>query len=131
MFRQELVRRARKMRGHLTPAELKLWDELRGDQLLGLRFRRQHRIGSYIADFYCHAAKLVIEVDGDSHDERQEYDEKRTFWMAQHKGLRVVRYTNDDVMKHLDAVLENIADWCANVARPSPLPSPRRTGERE
>jgi very-short-patch-repair endonuclease len=119
------------MRQHLTAAELKVWDKLRGDQLLGLRFRRQHRVGAYIADFFCHAAKLVVEVDGDSHDERQEYDEKRTHWMSQHKGLRVVRYTNDDVMKDLDAVLENIADWCSNVARPSPLPSPRSTGKRE
>ena len=119
------------MRGHLTAAELKLRDRLRGDQLLGLRFRRQHRIGCYIADFYCAAGKLVVEVDGDSHDERQAYDEERTNRMSQHKGLRVVRYTNDEVMKHLDAVLENIADWCSNVARPSPLPSPRSTGERE
>jgi len=119
------------MRGQLTAAELRLWDNLRGDQLLGSRFHRQHRIGSYIADFYCHAAKLVVEVDGDSHDERQEYDEKRTYWMSQQRGLRVVRYTNDDVMKHLDAVLESIAEWCSSIARPSPLPSPRSTGKRE
>jgi very-short-patch-repair endonuclease len=131
MFRQTLVGRAREMRGQVTAAELRLWDNLRGDQLLGLRFRRQHRIGSYIAEFYCHAAKLVVEVDGDSHDERQEYDEKRTYWMSQQRGLRVVRYTNDDVTKHLDVVLENIAEWCSNAARPSPLPSPRSTGKRE
>jgi len=131
MFRQTLVGRARELRPHLTPAELKIWDALRGDQMLGLRFRRQHRIGSYIADFFCHAAKLLVEVDGDSHDQRQEYDEKRTYWMSKHKGLRVARYTNEDVIKDLDAVLENIADWCWNVARPSPLPSPRSTGVRE
>jgi very-short-patch-repair endonuclease len=130
-FRQTLVGRARAMRGNLTGAELKLWDSLRGDQLPGLRFRRQHRLGSYIADFFCHAAKLVVEVDGDSHDERQEYDEKRTHWMSQHKRLRVVRYTNEDVMKNLDAALENIAALCANAARPSPQPSPRSTGKRE
>jgi very-short-patch-repair endonuclease len=114
----------------ITPAELKLWDKLRGNQL-GVRFRRQHRLGSYIADFYCHAARLVIEIDGDSHDERQAYDGKRTYWMSQHKGVRVVRYTNEEVMKHFDAVLENIADWCSDIARPSPLPSPRSTGKRE
>src|SRR5687768_12948295 len=116
------------MRGHLTPAELKLWGKLRGDQLLGFRFRRQHRLGSYIADFYCHAAKLVVEVDGDSHDERQEYDEKRTYWLSQQKGVRVVRYTNEEVIKHLDAVLAHIADLSSDAARPSPLPSPRSTG---
>ena len=125
IFRQTLVERAREMRGHLTAAELKLWNHLRGEQILGLRFRRQHRLGSYIADFYCHAAKLVVEVDGDSHDERQEYDEKRTYWMSQHTGVRVVRYT-----KHLDAVLENIADWCSDVARPTPQPTPPSTRER-
>ena len=86
MRRQVVVQRARELRQHLTTAELKLWNALRGDQLLGLRFRRRHRIGSYIADFYCHAAKLVIEVDGDSHDDRQEYDAKRTYWMSTQKG---------------------------------------------
>jgi very-short-patch-repair endonuclease len=126
-----LVGRAREMRGHLTTSELKRWDKLRGDQLLGLRFRRQHRLGPYIADFFCQAAKLVIEVDGDSHDDRAEYDEKRTHWISQHKGLRVVRYTNDEVMQSFDAVLADIVDWCSNVARPSPQPSPRSTGERE
>jgi very-short-patch-repair endonuclease len=131
IFRKELVARAREMRGHLTAAELKLWDKLRGDQLCGLRFRRQHRIGSYIADFYCSEAKLVIEIDGDSHDERQAYDEMRTHWMSQQKGLRVVRFTNDEVMKHLEAVLQSIATECSNAARPSPQPSPRSTGERE
>jgi very-short-patch-repair endonuclease len=118
------------MRKNLTPAELKLWSKLRGDQLLGLRFRRQHRLGSYIADFYCPARNLVIEVDGDSHAERQEYDQKRTHWMET-CGLRVVRFTNDEVMTNLDSVLEATAAWCSNTANPSPQPSPRSTGERE
>src|SRR5947207_108715 len=117
VFRQTLVGRAREMRKQLTTAELKLWSKLRGDQLLGLRFRRQHRIGSYIADFFCHTAKLVIEVDGDSHDERAAYDAKRTYWMTQ-QGLRVVRFANDDVLKNLDAVLEAVADLCSSAARP-------------
>src|SRR3954469_1574592 len=90
MFRQTLVGRARELRQHMTTAEVKLWSKLRGDQILGLRFRRQHRIGSYIADFFCHAAKVVVELDGDSHDERAEYDARRTYWMSQ-QGLRVVR----------------------------------------
>jgi very-short-patch-repair endonuclease len=129
MFRMTLVSRAREMRKELTPAELKLWAKLRGDQLLGLRFRRQHCVGSYIADFFCHPARLVVEVDGDSHDERREYDERRTYWMTQ-QGLRVVRFTNEDVLKNFDAVLEAIADLCSSAARPSTPPSPRRTGER-
>ena len=88
----------------MSAAEVLLWSKLRGDQLNDLRFRRQHRLGSYIADFYCHVAKLVIEVDGDSHDERREYDEKRTYWINQ-RGVRVVRYTNDDVLKNVDGVI--------------------------
>jgi very-short-patch-repair endonuclease len=129
MFRQTLVSRAREKRKEMTAAEVLLWTRLRGDQL-GLRFRRQHRTGSYIADFYADAAKLVVEADGDSHDERAEYDEKRTYWMSQ-RGLTVVRYTNEEVLKNLDAVVQSIAYLCSNAARPSPLPSPRSTGERE
>jgi very-short-patch-repair endonuclease len=129
MFRQTLVSRAREMRKEMPLAEVLVWNRLRGDQL-GVRFRRQHRVGSYIADFFAHAAKLVVEVDGDSHAERQEYDRKRTYWMNQ-QGLTVVRFTNQDVLKNLDAVAQSIADRCSSAARPSPLPSPRSTGERE
>jgi very-short-patch-repair endonuclease len=72
----------------------------------------------------------VIEVDGDSHDERQEYDQKRTHWM-ECCGLRVVRFTNDEVMKNLVAVLDATAAWCSSAPDPSPQPTPRSTGERE
>jgi len=129
-FRRTLVSRARAMRKALTPVELKLWGALRGDQVVGLRFRRQHRVGSFIGDFFCHSAKLVVEVDGDSHDERAEYDNKRTYWISQ-RGLRVLRFTNEEVLRNLDGVLEAIATLCSNASNPSPLPSPRRTGERE
>jgi very-short-patch-repair endonuclease len=81
-FRQALVERARDLRSNLTRPEALLWQHLRGDKL-GVRFRRQHRIGSYIADFYCAAANLVVEIDGDSHAEREEYDANRTWWLAQ------------------------------------------------
>jgi very-short-patch-repair endonuclease len=130
MFRQTLVARARQMRKELTPAELKLWSASRGDQLMGFRFRRQHRIGSYIADFFCHAARIVVEVDGDSHEERVEYDAKRTYWMSQ-EGLSVIRFTNDEVLKNLDGVLAMIGSWCTNAIGPSPQPSPPSTGKRE
>ena len=77
MYRQTLVSRARAMRNEMPVAEALLWNRLRHDQL-GVRFRRQQRVGSYIADFFAHAVKLVVEVDGGSHVERQRYDEKRT-----------------------------------------------------
>src|SRR5438105_1001071 len=129
-FRRTLVSRAREMRGRLTTPELRLWIELRGDRLLGLRFRRQHRVGSYIADFFCHAAHLVIEVDGDSHDEREEYDAKRTYWMSA-KGLAVMRFTNEEVLKNPEGVLQAIEARCDLAVGPSPQPSPRSTRERE
>ncbi|MGB7160504.1 MAG: DUF559 domain-containing protein [Tepidisphaeraceae bacterium] len=129
ILRQTLVSRAREMRKEMPAAEVALWSRLRGDQL-GVRFRRQHRVGSYIADFFAHAAKLVVEVDGDSHDERREHDEKRTYWMNR-RGLTVLRFTNDEVLKNLDAVAPLIADLCSSAARPSPPPSPRSTGKRE
>jgi very-short-patch-repair endonuclease len=111
------------MRKELTPAELLLWSKIRGDQL-GHRFRRQHLIGNFIADFYCRELRLVIEVDGDSHDERREYDEKRTHWMEIERGLRVLRFTNDDVLKNLDSVLEAILHLGSSATHPSPPPSP-------
>jgi very-short-patch-repair endonuclease len=129
MQRQTIVARSRNLRTNMTGPEQKLWHELRGDKL-GVRFRREHRIGSYIADFYCPKANLVVEVDGDSHDEREDYDARRTHWMTQ-QSLRVLRFTNDDVLKHLEAVVESIAAQCSCGARPSPQPSPLSTGERE
>src|ERR1051325_9176649 len=118
-FRTTVVLRAREMRKNQTPAERKLWSALRGDQICGLRFRRQHRIGSYIADFFCDAAGLVIELDGASHDERKEYDAKRTYWISK-RGLDAIRFSNEEVMGNLDGVLVAIESLCSSVAGPSP-----------
>jgi len=74
----------------------------------GLRFRRQHPIGPYIADFYCAARKLVIELDGLTHDDRAAYDAARTHDLRQ-RGLRVIRFTNDEVVHNVDDVLFRIA----------------------
>jgi len=79
--------RARELRRELTPAEGKLWSHLRLKQLCGFRFRRQHAIGSYIVDFYCPSRGLVIEIDGDTHVDREEYDAERTEWLEE-QGLR-------------------------------------------
>ena len=76
-------------------------------QLDGARFRKQHPIGNYIADFYCHEFKLVIEVDGPIHDKQKEYDEERTqqFSMV---GVKVIRFTNNQIMFEIDSVLRQI-----------------------
>lgn len=101
--------RARVLRRRMTPAEKKLWQHIRFNQL-GAQFRRQHAVGPYIVDFFCAKAKLVIEVDGDYHaDPKQaEYDTKRTEWLSEQKEYRVMRFWNTDVMKDLSNVLSSI-----------------------
>jgi very-short-patch-repair endonuclease len=126
---------ARVMRHEPAPAEQKLWRCLRDRQLNGFKFRRQVAVGTYIADFYCAACRLVVELDGDSHSDRKQYDEKRTAEL-EHEGLAVLRFVNTDVFDHLDSVLEAILRECearisgASGRGPSPLPSPLGTGER-
>jgi very-short-patch-repair endonuclease len=106
-----LIRRAAlEMRHPQTPAEARLWACLRGQQL-GLKFRRQHPIDCYIADFYCAACCLVIEVDGPSHLEQAMQDEERTAWLEAN-GYHVIRFSNADVLQGLDQVLGAIAARC-------------------
>ena len=99
------------MRKHPAPAERKLRQLLRDRQLDDFKFRRQHRIVDYIADFYCHEVGLVIELDGESHGERTEYDAKRTRRIRR-AGCDVIRSENDDVFRFTDAVLEEIWREC-------------------
>ena len=97
------------LRRNQTEAEANLWRELRGRQLQGYKFRRQHPIEDYIADFACLSAKLVIEIDGVTHSTAEElaYDAKRTA-ILQNLGWRVIRFTNDDVFSDVAAVVEAI-----------------------
>jgi len=108
---------ARHMRKHPTQAEDALWQRLRKRQVKGFRFRRQHAIGPYIADFYCFEASLVIEVDGGIHDEpsQAEYDEERQQYLES-LDLRVLRFTNAQVINNADAVVEVIGNWLAKYA---------------
>nr|MBI2904052.1 endonuclease domain-containing protein [Chloroflexota bacterium] len=100
------------MRHPLTPAEAKIWAAVRNNQL-GVKIRRQHPIGHFIADFCCAATKLVIEIDGDTHAEpgQAAYDAPRTAWLEE-RGHRVIRFTNHDVHHNLAAVLEAIHAAC-------------------
>lgn len=102
---------ARQMRREPTHPEHRFWMQLRASRLNGLRFRQQHPIGTCIVDFYCAAAKLVIELDGVSHDQQTEYDAQRTQFLET-KGLRVIRVTDDDVLRKMDNVLHVIACEC-------------------
>ncbi|HEX6962553.1 MAG TPA: endonuclease domain-containing protein [Lacipirellula sp.] len=95
------------LRKSTTKPEQLLWSILRGRQLGGLKFRRQHPVEPYVVDFYCAEAKLVVELDGESHNGREEYDERRSEFLAK-LGLKVFRVTNDDVLTNLDGVAEGI-----------------------
>ncbi|HET6554259.1 MAG TPA: DUF559 domain-containing protein [Dyella sp.] len=99
--------RARKLRNEATDAERHLWRYLRREQLAGCKFRRQFPMGSYIVDFICVPARLVLELDGGQHLDAQAYDAARTLEI-QARGYRVLRFWNDDVLLRTDAVLEEI-----------------------
>jgi very-short-patch-repair endonuclease len=106
----QTVERARELRRRLTPPEARLWTRLRGRQLRGLKFRRQHPIGPFILDFYCAEARLAGEIDGRGHDhpDRLAHDRRRTLWLAAQR-IRVIRLAAEAVRVELDGVLEFIA----------------------
>jgi len=111
----------------MTDAERLLWSRLRRRQIHGRRFRRQHPIGPFIADFACTEAKLVIELDGGQHVELKDKDAARTRWLAE-RGYRVLRFWNHDVLTQIDVVLHVVA--ATALAPPSP-PSPRGADSAE
>ncbi|RZK36018.1 MAG: DUF559 domain-containing protein [Hymenobacter sp.] len=104
----ELKARARGMRHEATPAEAKLWVCLRGSQL-GVRFRRQHSIDRYIADFICLSNKLIVELDGAGHlePEQADYDHGRSVLLAE-LGYQVLRFSNEQALTQTEAVLTTI-----------------------
>ena len=106
---KSLQERAKQLRQEMTPAEAILWRALRTDQLDGLHFRRQQVLDGYIADFYCHAANLVIEVDGEIHASQQDYDTERDAYLIA-SGMHVLRFPNNRVMHDLPACLSEIRD---------------------
>ena len=99
--------RAIALRHNPTSPEKLLWSILRARQLDGLKFRRQHPIEPYIVDFYCADERLVVELDGQSHNETAEQDRKRSEYLAK-LGLTVFRVTNDDVLTNLDGVAAGV-----------------------
>jgi very-short-patch-repair endonuclease len=116
------------MRRAPTDAERKMWWILRSLKLLGMHFRRQAPIGSFIADFVWHEGKLVVEIDGGQHaDEQRAYDERRTAWLES-QGYRVIRFWNNEVLKAPRSVGDAIYA-AANEKDPTPNPSPQGGGE--
>src|SRR5262245_32682214 len=124
---------ARNMRREPAPAEQILWSCLRDRQLNGFKFRRQYAIDRYVADFCCPECKLIVELDGDSHEDRKGHDEQRTAELLQRR-FEVLRFPNTDVFDNLEVVLTRILELCEERSKsltndPSPLPSPPSTGE--
>jgi very-short-patch-repair endonuclease len=101
----------KQLRNSLTAAEAVLWQNLRGRQLLGKKFRRQVSIGRYIVDFYCPEAGLVIELDGDRHFSItiDEYEAQRTKYLEE-ESLRIIRFENKELYQNLEGVLETIKE---------------------
>ena len=106
---KSLKQPARNLRKSMTDAERLLWSKIRRKQLKGLQFYRQKVIGNYIVDFYCHKANLVIEIDGGQHysNKAKEKDSKRDAYLNR-LGLKVLRYTNLDVRKNIEGIVEDI-----------------------
>ena len=120
-IKSETTSNARSLRDDMTLAEKKLWQAMRGKQLDGLRFRRQHPIGPYIADFACIDKSLVIELDGGQHQDQVAYDEQRTAFMVQ-QGWQVLRFWNNDVLNNLEGVLMKAIDFLTTAPPSQPSP---------
>jgi very-short-patch-repair endonuclease len=105
----KIFENAKILKHNQTKAEMIMWQVLRGRQLNGMKFRRQHPIGRFIVDFYCHEYKLVIELDGEIHniDFVKEYDENREVQL-QNLGLKILRFKNEEVFDSLEKILETI-----------------------
>ena len=101
---------AKENRRNLTEAEEKLWQEIRNRKIANCKFRRQHPIAGYIPDFVCLEAKLIVEIDGEYHDEekQQQLDKWRTAWL-ENVGYRMLRFSNDEVLNNISFVLQNIS----------------------
>lgn len=101
------MQRAKELRTQMTQEEKILWQHLRANRLNGLHFRRQQIIDGFIVDFYCHATGLVVEVDGEIHQQQAEYDAERDQVLSA-RGLRLLRIKNQEVRQELDRVLVRI-----------------------
>jgi len=102
-----IIEAARLLREKMTRSEKMLWEKLNRKQIHGLRFRRQHPIDIFIADFYCHKVKLVVEIDGEIHNNQKDYDIGRSAEMEKY-DIKVIRFTNEEVEFNIEKVLVNI-----------------------
>ena len=111
-----IMDRAKQLRRRMTEPEKIVWEIIRENAILGLKFRRQHPINSYIADFYCHKVKLVIEIDGETHNQESAklYDENRTNVLNSF-GIEVIRFKNTDIQTNISLVKKEIEKKCKDL----------------
>ncbi len=105
----ETFETARILRKNMTLQEKLVWEKLKNKQICGKRFRRQHPVELFIADFYCHQARLVVEIDGDAHKKQKEYDDGRSAEMEKYY-IKVIRFKNSDVENNIERVVKTITD---------------------
>ncbi|KAA6325647.1 hypothetical protein EZS27_025163 [termite gut metagenome] len=113
MNRPSLMERRKELRNHGTSAEATLWKLLKGKQIEGLKFRRQHSVGSYILDFYCPEIRIAVELDGEVHHSPQaeEYDERRSDYLLKTQGIIVLRFENQMVFVYPEGILNSIVEY--------------------
>ena len=121
--------RAKELRQRMTRAETLLWRYIKAHRIGGLGFRRQVPLGNYVADFVCHSARLIIEIDGESHDfeSRERADHKRDAWLES-QGYTVLRFTNDQVFRELEGIVHVILEAARKRIAPPSLSLPHKGG---
>ncbi len=125
--RRQNVPAARILREWETPTERMLWDALRGRKLAGLKFRRQHPIGPFVADFCCPDRRLIIELDGEIHDTLQDRDAEREA-LLRAAGYHVVRFTNQELHVDLSGILNAIQAAAEALPQREAYPTARTQG---
>jgi very-short-patch-repair endonuclease len=113
--------RARTLRHNMTEAERRVWRMLRSHQITGYNFRRQVPIGRYIADFVCHEARLIVEIDGGQHDRSSPQEAERSGFL-QNEDYRILRFWNNEVLANPDGVHQTIAGELRRITPTQPSP---------
>jgi len=117
-YNPKLKMRARRLRNNGTATERIMWSRLKRGRMLGYDFHRQKPIGEYIVDFFCHELMHALEIDGSSHDNKQEYDARRQR-KIESMGIAVLRFRNADVRFRMTDVLAELEDWIREKERES------------
>ncbi len=125
-YNPDLKDLARYLRRRMTLSEVLLWNELRNKNMLGFDFDRQKPIGNFIVDFFCKELFLAIEIDGNTHFNRDESDDKRQAEIEK-MGIRFLRFDDLEVKRNMNNVLRVIGDW---IEKNKPTPSPSGGGEQ-